>query len=138
MYDGVRMNKILLVLNRVKAMKKIVEELRQLVSFKSTTEVGDIVLIAAKEPRMLFYAHVDSIVRDDSRREEWWHVGMTILSVPLQQITWTLRSEQMSGREIFTMGGEERFVQAVAFGGKREKPKTDKGEKVAPFLKRVK
>ena len=89
MYDGVRMNKILLVLNRVKAMKKIVEELRQLVSFKSTTEVGDIVLIAAKEPRMLFYAHVDSIVRDESRREEWWHVGMTILSVPLQQITWT-------------------------------------------------
>lgn len=119
-------------------MKKIVEELRQLVSLKTSTTVGDIVLIAAKEPRMLFYAHVDNIIRDDSRRDEWWHVEMTILSVPLQQITWTLRTEQMTGQEIFTMGGEERFVQAVTFEGKREKTKPENGEKVVPFLKRVK
>lgn len=119
-------------------MKKIVEELRQLVSLKTTTAVGDIVLIAAKEPRMLFFAHVDNIIRDDSRRDEWWQVGMTILSVPLQQITWTLRTEQMTGREIFTMGGEERFVQALAFESKREKTSPDSGEKVVPFLKRVK
>lgn len=119
-------------------MKKIVEELRQLVSLKTTTSVSDIVLIAAKEPRMLFYAHVDNIIRDDSRRDEWWHVEMTILSVPLQQITWTLRTEQMTGQEIFTMGGEERFLQAVAFEAKRDRPKPDNGEKIVPFLKRVK
>jgi hypothetical protein len=119
-------------------MKKLIEELRKLVKFKATTTVGDIILIAAKEPRMLFYAHVDSIIRDDSRRDEWWHVEMTILSVPLQQITWTLRTEQMTGQEIFTMGGEERFVQAVEFEAKRESPKPDNGEKVVPFLKRVK
>jgi hypothetical protein len=119
-------------------MKKIVDELRQLVSLKTTTEIGDIVIIAAKEPKMLFYAHIDTILRDDTRRDEWWQVGMTILSVPLQQITWTLRTEQMTGQEIFTMGGEERFVQAVAFAGKRDMPKPDNGEKVVPFLKRVK
>ena len=119
-------------------MRKIVAELRQLVTFKNTTEIGDIVLIAAKEPRMLFYARIDSIERDVSRRDEWWHVAMTILAVPMQKITWTLRTEQMTGQEIFTMGGEERFVQAVQFGALPEKPQPEKSEKVAPFLKRIK
>jgi len=119
-------------------MKKIIEELRQVIDFKNSTEVGDIVLIAAKEPRMLFYAHVDNIVRDDSRRDEWWHLSMTILSVPMQRITWTLRSQQMTGQEVFTMGGEERFVQAVALGKKTEKPRGEKKEHGAPFLRRIK
>jgi hypothetical protein len=117
-------------------MKKIVEELKQLITFKQTTDVGDIVLIAAKEPKMLFYAYVQKIERDSSRKDEWWHLYLTILSVPLQKITWTLRAEQMSGREIFTMGGEERFLQAVDFGEKHEK-QPGGGKKIS-MLKRVK
>jgi hypothetical protein len=117
-------------------MKKIVEELKQLVAFKQTTDVGDVVLIAAKEPKMLFYAYVQKIERDSSRKDEWWHLHLTILSVPLQKITWTLRTEQMSGREIFTMGGEERFLQAVDFGEKQEN-KGGAGKKIS-MLKRVK
>jgi hypothetical protein len=97
-------------------MKKIVAELKQLISFKDTTSAGDIVLIAAKEPRMLFYAYVNKIERDSTRRDEWWHVHFTLLSVPMQKMTWTLRTEQMNGQELFTMGGEERFVKAVNFG----------------------
>jgi hypothetical protein len=117
-------------------MKKIVEELKKLIVFKQTTEAGDIVLIAAKEPKMLFYAYVDKIERDSSRKDEWWHLHLTLLSVPLQKITWTLRSEQMTGREIFTMGGEERFVQAVDF---KEKPVNQPvvGKKIS-IMKRVK
>jgi hypothetical protein len=119
-------------------MQKIVDELKQLISFKDTTEAGDIVLIAAKEPRMLFYAYVNKIERDSTRRDEWWHVHFTLLSVPLQKITWTLRTEQMSGKEIFTMGGEERFVQAVNFG-EEAAPRTgsEKSNKISP-LKRIK
>jgi hypothetical protein len=117
-------------------MKKIVEELKQLIAFKQTTDVGDIVLIAAKEPRMLFYAYVNKIERDSSRKEEWWHLHLTLLSVPLQKITWTLRTEQMSGQEIFTMGGEERFLQAVDLGDKQEN-KVGAGKKIS-MLKRVK
>ncbi len=94
-------------------MKQIVEELKGLITFKNTTDQNDIVLIAAKEPQMLLFAHVGEIERDSSRKEEWWHVPLTVLSIPLQQMTWTLRTEQMTGKEIFTMGGNERFVQAV-------------------------
>ncbi|MBU1567235.1 MAG: hypothetical protein KJ630_16615 [Proteobacteria bacterium] len=117
-------------------MKKIVEELKQLVALKKTTNVGDVVLIAAKEPKMLFYAYVNEVERDSSRKDEWWHVHLTLLSVPLQKITWTLRSEQMSGQEIFTMGGEERFLQAVDFGEKQAVP-LNAGKKIS-MLKRVK
>jgi len=95
-------------------MKKMVAELRKIIEFKATTEVGDIVLIAAKNPDMLFYAVVRAIDRDESRRDEWWHVRMTILSVPPQSVVWTLRQPQMTGQEIFTMGGNERFMQAIA------------------------
>ena len=49
-------------------MKKIVEELKQLISFKETTDIGDTVLIVAKEPQMLAYAHIDDIKRDTGRK----------------------------------------------------------------------
>ncbi len=94
-------------------MEKLIAELRKQVPFKETTEVGDLVLLVAEEPQMLVYALVTGIERDRSRRDEWWHLQMQVLTVPPQPLTWTLRMEQFTGREIFTMGGEERFVQAV-------------------------
>ena len=94
-------------------MKEMVAELRKIMEFKGTTEAGDIVLIAAKNPDMLLYAVVRAIERDESRRDEWWHVRMTMLSVPPQSVVWTLRGPQMTGQEIFTMGGNERFMQAI-------------------------
>ncbi|SDP16770.1 hypothetical protein [Desulforhopalus singaporensis] len=120
-------------------MQKIVDEIKKLVKFKKDTDVGDVVLIAAKEPQMLVYAYVTSIERDASRKDEWWHVQMAMLSLPVQHITWTLRTEQMTGQEIFTMGGEERFVQAVDFSGVVSKtgPEVTTEKKVSP-LKRIK
>ena len=121
-------------------MQKIVEELKQLIPFKDTTDLGDIVLIVAKEPQMLVYAYVNDIDRDTSRKDEWWHVHLTMLSIPLQKITWTLRTDQMTGKEIFTMGGEERFVKAVKFGeqGNPTKPAIAKSKKKISTLKRIK
>lgn len=118
-------------------MQKIVEELKNLIAFKATTNAGDIVMIAAKEPKMLFYAYVNKIDRDASRKDEWWHVYLTLLSVPLQKITWTLRTEQMNGEEIFTMGGEERFLKAVELGEKQDDSIGGRVKK-ASTLKRVK
>lgn len=117
----------------------MVKEISQLVSFKETTDIGDIVLIAAKEPQMLVYARIENIERDPTRKDEWWQVGMTMLTLPLQKISWTLRTEQMTGQEIFTMGGEERFIKAVDFGEhpvKIEEKKTDTPK--ASVLKRIK
>lgn len=122
-------------------MQKIVEELKRVVVFKDTTDVGDIVLIASKEPQMLIYARVSEIERDTSRRDEWWHVHLTMLTIPLQEMTWTLRTEQMTGQEIFTMGGEERFVKAVAFEATQQpstKPVPNTVKKKKSGLTRVK
>jgi hypothetical protein len=121
-------------------MEKFVTELKQIIAFKNSTDTGDIVLIAAQEPPMLVYALVTAIERDASRKDEWWQVGMSMLTVPPQQITWTLRTHQMTGMEVFTMGGEERFMKAVDFGtGTRPltgNTKKDTGK--GPGLKRVK
>lgn len=121
-------------------MQKIVDELQKILPTKNITDIGDIVVIASKEPQMLLYAHVDDIERDTSRKDEWWHVHMSILSLPLQKVTWTLRTEQISGQEIFTMGGEERFVQAVDFGRPALKKSTSKSKekKKITQIKRVK
>ena len=127
-------------------MEKLVKELERLVPFKDTTDIGDLVLIVAEEPQMLVYALVTDIVRDTSRKAEWWHLSLTFLTVPPQEVTWTLRTPQMTGMEIFTMGGEERFVKAVdmtpSLNLKQDEPPAEKDEKPKDskksFLKRVK
>ena len=127
-------------------MENLVKELGQLVPFKDTTDIGDLVLVAAKEPQMLVYALVTDITRDTSRKAEWWHLALTFLTVPPQETTWTLRTPQMTGMEIFTMGGEERFVKAVSItpslSTTEGEPSTGEPEKPVAkntsFLKRVK
>jgi hypothetical protein len=94
-------------------MENLVEELRKSICFKKNTEIGDIVLIVIDTPRSLLYARVRDFERDDNRRDEWWHVTLQLLTVPPQEVKWTLRPEQFSGQEIFSMGGDKRFIQAV-------------------------
>ena len=127
-------------------MEKLITELKQIVPFKDKTDIGDLVLIVSKEPQMLVYALVTDIVRDTTRKDEWWQLSLTFLTVPPQQITWTLRTAQMTGMEVFTMGGEERFVKAVNLAPsisrppeKKDSEKDAKGNKTkVSFLKRVK
>ncbi|OGQ96024.1 MAG: hypothetical protein A2521_14195 [Deltaproteobacteria bacterium RIFOXYD12_FULL_57_12] len=97
-------------------MENVVKELKKIVKFKDATVVGDIVLVAAKDPRMLAYALVTDIVRDDTKRDEWWFVTLQFLTVPIQKVAWILRTAQLTGMEIFTMDGAARFVKAVDFG----------------------
>ena len=117
-------------------MKDLVEELKKYVPFKETTEPGDIVLLVGKEAQLLTYAVVTAIDRDKSRKDEWWHVSMQILSVPLQPVVWTLRVEQFTGQEIFTMGGEERFVKAVAVGDIKPAATTPTADRKRPGVKK--
>jgi hypothetical protein len=107
------------------AMEKIVEDLKKIIPFKETIEVGDVVLIATKEPQMIVYGIVSEINRDMTKKDEWYHVHMNVLSVPPQRVIWTLRSEQMTGQEIFTMAGDPRFMKALDLGG----PLTDDNDK---------
>ncbi len=126
-------------------MEKLIKELKQIVQFKDNTDIGDIVLIVAKEPQMLVYALVTDISRDTTRKDEWWHLGLSFLTVPPQVVTWTLRTAQMTGMETFTMGGEDRFIKAVNLTPKKSdvlpKPpskKSKNGPSKDSFLKRVK
>jgi len=48
------------------------------------------------------------------RRDEV--VGVLDTTVPPQPVTWTLRPPQFTGQEIFTMGGDPRFLKAVDLG----------------------
>ena len=98
-------------------MENLVEELKKVVRFKAETEAGDIVLVAIDTPRSLLYARVRGFERDDSRKDEWWQVSLQLLTVPLQEVVWTLRREQFTGQEIFSMGGDKRFIQAVDLDG---------------------
>ena len=99
-------------------MEKLVEELKAVIPLKSDTDIGDIVIVVGQDPQMILYGAVTSILRDTSKKEAWWNIGITFLTVPLQKVVWTLRTEQMTGKEIFTMGGEKRFFQAVALEAK--------------------
>jgi hypothetical protein len=119
-------------------MQNLITELKQVVKFKDSTDIGDLVLIVAKEPEIIAsYALVTNIERDTSRKNEWWHVGLTILSLPPQEMVWTLRTPQFTGMEVFTMGGEERFVKAVDLGTLAPPPAPPE-EKKGSFLKRIK
>ncbi len=121
-------------------MEKIVADLKKLVPFKDTLEAGDIVLVAAKKPQMLVYALVSDIIRDDTKRDEWWQVHMVILSLPPRKVSWILRTPQMTGMETFTMDGEARFMKAVDLSRKAPQagPQKQKKSKEKSTLRRVK
>ncbi|MBM9513903.1 hypothetical protein [Desulfogranum marinum] len=120
-------------------MEKLVADLKEILPFKQTTGVGDVVIVVAKEPQLLTYAMISKIERDDTRKNEWWHVTMQFLTIPLQEVTWTLRTPQFTGQEIFTMGGEGRFIQAVDFNFEDEavQPEPIKGSTPIPMKKGI-
>lgn len=103
-------------------MEKLVAELKKIVRFKDSTETGDLVLVASMEPQMLVYALVTDIVRDETKRDEWWRLTMQFLTMPPQEVQWTLRTPQLTGMELFTMEGNPRFVKAIDFAGAAPKP----------------
>ncbi|TBV82668.1 MAG: hypothetical protein EYX74_01580 [Desulfobulbaceae bacterium] len=100
---------------------KIIQDLKKIMPFKDGTREGDIVLIIADQ---LFYAIITEIVRDNSRRAEWWHVTFQLLTIPPRRVIWTLREPQFNGQEVFTMGGEKRFIKAISWSAEGGPPPT--------------
>jgi len=122
-------------------IEKIVNDLKNIFVFKETTQVGDIVLIVAER---IMYALVTGIERDYGKKEEWWQVSLQLLTIPPQKVAWALRTPQFTGQEIFTMGGAERFVKAIDFGGggrlalEKGGGQIGPGKKKGPYLKVIK
>jgi len=114
-------------------IEKIVNDLKNIFVFKETTQVGDIVLIVAER---IMYAMVTGIERDYAKKEEWWQVSLQLLTIPPQKIAWTLRTPQFTGQEIFTMGGERRFVKAIDFGGGKDSAQKKSDGQISPVKKK--
>ena len=101
--------------------EKYINELRTQITFKSTIEVKDIVLIISKA--FLGFGIVNNIVKDKMKKGDWWSVSFTIFSVPLKPLSWILRTPQMTGQETFSINGENMFFAVVDV--KKEIPKEE-------------
>lgn len=70
---------------------------------------NDIVLIYF-EDRPLAFARVENILPDS--KPDWYHVELLMLQVPLQVVTWILRTAYING-EAFTMNGKKMRLELV-------------------------
>ncbi len=70
---------------------------------------GDVVLIYVDE-KPVFFARVEGFESD--KKPKWWQVRLLILQVPLQEVNWILRREQVNG-EPFTMQGTPMRIEKV-------------------------
>lgn len=109
-------------------MDELIQELKQLLSFKDSTTEGDIVILASAEPKMLAYAIVSAIEPDPQRKKAWWNVTMQVLTLPPSTVVWTLREPQFTGQEIFTFNGVEHFMKAIQFEDSPKRPASEDTE----------
>jgi len=100
--------------------EKAIIELKKIVPLKENIDVNDIVLFIL--PDMSIYGIVSEIKIDGYKRN-WWNISFTMLTIPLKKYTLTLRIEQMTGKEIFTIDGKQHFLSAVDIDKVNEKPK---------------
>ncbi|MDR1164888.1 MAG: hypothetical protein LBO66_03280 [Deltaproteobacteria bacterium] len=106
-------------------IEKLVGALSQFFSFKESTSVGDILLILSEtrpETTLAEYALVREFVRDETKRDPWWHVHMTRLNFPASPAIVTLQESHFTGQEIFTINKLKVFIKALDFA---EKPAPD-------------
>ncbi len=73
------------------------------------TDENDVVLIYFEDNPIAF-ARVESILPDIKR--DWYHVKLLLLKLPLQTVTWILRTAYISGDE-FTMNGKRMRIEKV-------------------------
>lgn len=73
-----------------------------------TTE-NDIVLIYFEDQPMTF-ARIEEIQAD--HKPDWYHVKLLMLQIPLQVVTWILRTAYINGNE-FTMNGNRMRLERV-------------------------
>ena len=99
---------------------KFIEEIKTKISLKSTLDINDIIVMIL--PDLMTFGVVTSIERDMMKKAEWWFVTFTTLSIPMKSITRILRTEQMTGQEVFTIDGKQHFFSAVDINITKEEP----------------
>ncbi len=93
---------------------------------------GDLVLIYYQETPTV-YARIESIEPD--MKKDWYQVGLLLLTIPAQTVTWILREEYINGTS-FTMGGQSMRLEEVKRVSRSPgREDTGKPAKVLPFKK---
>ena len=70
---------------------------------------GEVILVYVNE-EPTFFARVEEVMPD--QRKGWWNLTFTMLTIPLQRVTWILDDEQMRGQN-FTMNGVPMQISRV-------------------------
>jgi len=73
------------------------------------TTINDVVLIYFEDNPVAF-ARIEEIIAD--HKQDWYHVTLLMLQLPLQKMTWILRDTYIEG-ETFTMGGKKMRLEKV-------------------------
>lgn len=81
----------------------------------------DIVLIYS-EGAPLTFARIEGILPDI--KQNWYHVKLLILQIPLQSVTWILKDSYINGEE-FTMDGRKVRLEPIECPEIAEKPDLD-------------
>ena len=93
---------------------------------------GDLILIYYQETPTV-YARIESIEPD--MKKDWYQIGLLLLTIPAQTVTWTLREEYINGTS-FTMGGQSmRLEEVKRVSQSPGREDTGKPAKVLPFKK---
>lgn len=116
--------------------KEVVRPATDQLSLKDDTNIGDIVLIF-KEKQCMFGIVLDIVKNINNHHQEWWDVTFKVLSIPLLELTWTLRTDQMIGKEVFTMSGANMFFAPIDVNSSVSINPFHKMVKVKPALKLV-
>jgi len=114
------------------ALQKVLDNLKNSLSFKSNTAPGDIILVGTQAG--LFYGVVQDIANNP--KKNWYNLHFKLLAIPPTDVTWILRIPQMNG-EIFTMDEEEHFVISVDVNPTEKRPEEQEEEKPAPPKLRI-
>ena len=94
---------------KLEAYKEILEGLsKRQIKFKDTLEVKDLAVVLFGEDNKLhfYFVYIISIERDFSKKDEWWFVTFLFINpvvIEHTPVTWILRTEQMTGQEVYTM-----------------------------------
>ncbi len=71
--------------------------------------VNDLVLIYLEDSPVSF-ARIESILPD--AKKDWYHIRLLMLQVPLQVVTWILKTDYINGHEFF-MNGKKMKLEKV-------------------------
>lgn len=107
-------------------MQREIQELRRIFNFKTTTKIGDVVVIFSKKNNSISFAIVKDMV-EDPQLKNMWDVFLFFLQVPPREDMWKLHTKNLEGQETFILGGYGMFISALDYLSIPEQPEPQKG-----------